>query len=355
MRKNHKFFSSLAFNLAENHLGQTSTNPSVGCVVVKNQAVISAGLTSINGRPHAEYNALNKKINFKGSDLYVTLEPCSHYGYTPPCTNIIKKKKIRKVFYVFDDPDYRTKGQARKEFTKHRIYFKKLKNIKKNFYNYYFINKQRNLPLIDAKIAISKDYYTINKKQKSITNTRSKIVTHLLRSRYDSIISTAKTINNDNALLNCRINGLNNNKPDLLIIDRKLKLKKNLKLFKLLNKRKTYIFTASKNIKKIDFFRKKNCKVIMIDRLENENDFNILLNLIFKLGKRRILVETGLIFLIKLLKLNIINDLFIFQTNKKLKQNGRNNISSNFIKKYRLYKKEVKVNLKEDKLYKIKV
>ena len=100
MTQNHNFFSSLAFNIAENNLGKTKTNPSVGCVVVKDGSVISSGITSINGRPHAEFNALNKKINFEGSTLYVTLEPCSHYGLTPPCTNIIKKKKDKKCLLL---------------------------------------------------------------------------------------------------------------------------------------------------------------------------------------------------------------------------------------------------------------
>ena len=108
MKTNHKYFSNLAFNLAENHLGKTSTNPSVGCVIVKNNTVISTGVTSITGRPHAEFNALNKKINFNGANMYVTLEPCTHYGLTPPCTDIIKYKKIKNVFYNYKDPDERT-------------------------------------------------------------------------------------------------------------------------------------------------------------------------------------------------------------------------------------------------------
>ena len=78
-----------------NILVQLSENPSVGCVVVKNNTVISSGKTSLNGRPHAETNALNKK-NFNGSTIYVTLEPCAHHGFTPPCINIIKKKNIKK-------------------------------------------------------------------------------------------------------------------------------------------------------------------------------------------------------------------------------------------------------------------
>ena len=69
MKRNHNFFSNLALNLAENNLGKTSSNPSVGCVVVKDGAVISSGFTSISGRPHAEFNALNKNYDFKGSNF----------------------------------------------------------------------------------------------------------------------------------------------------------------------------------------------------------------------------------------------------------------------------------------------
>ena len=93
MSQNHNFFSNLAFNLAEENLGKTNKNPSVGCIITKNNSVISSAVTSVNGRPHAEYNALNKKTNFENSNMYVTLEPCTHFGLTPPCTNIIKKKK----------------------------------------------------------------------------------------------------------------------------------------------------------------------------------------------------------------------------------------------------------------------
>ena len=92
MTKNHNFFLDLAFQLAEKNLGKTGLNPSVGSIVVKNNTVISSGVTSISGRPHAEFNALNKIKNTKGATLYTSIEPCTHHGKTPPCTNIIKKK-----------------------------------------------------------------------------------------------------------------------------------------------------------------------------------------------------------------------------------------------------------------------
>ena len=94
-----KNYMKMALDKAYEHLGSTKDNPSVGCVVVKNNSIISSGNTSLNGRPHAEFNALNKKLNFKGAKIYVTLEPCVHHGNTPPCIDIIKKKGIKEVNY----------------------------------------------------------------------------------------------------------------------------------------------------------------------------------------------------------------------------------------------------------------
>ena len=354
MKINHRYFSQLALNLAEIHLGKTNPNPSVGCIVVKNNSVISSGITSIKGRPHAETNALNKKINFSGSHMYVTLEPCTHYGLTPPCVNIIKKKKIKKIYFNYDDPDLRTYQKAKKFFLKKKINFKKVKIIKNDFYKSYFFNYKEKLPYFDAKIAISKDFKTINKKSKRITNYRSEKVTHLIRSKYDSIITTSKTINEDDAILNIRIDGLNRFSPDLLIIDRKLKLKTNLKLFKIANKRKTYIFTSSKNKRKISFFRKKNCHIIRMSDLYDKNSFLNLFKTIYKLGKRRVLVESGLTFLTKLLKFKLVDTLYVFKSDKSLINQGFNNISSKFLNNFKL-NDEIKVNLKNDKLFKVKV
>ena len=96
----HSFFMRLALLQAEKMLGNTKENPSVGCVITKNNQIISAGSTSINGRPHAEYNAINfSKTNLKKSELYSTLEPCSHYGKTSPCTSLIAKKKLKEFFF----------------------------------------------------------------------------------------------------------------------------------------------------------------------------------------------------------------------------------------------------------------
>ena len=111
--KKDYFFMNLALNLARARHGLTGDNPSVGCVIVKNGLVVSIGQTGFKGRPHAEYNAIRSSHeNLKGSKMYVTLEPCNHYGVTPPCTNEIIKKKIKEVIYSIEDVDKNVRGKT---------------------------------------------------------------------------------------------------------------------------------------------------------------------------------------------------------------------------------------------------
>ena len=354
MKTNHNNFLNLAFNLAKINLGKTKSNPSVGCVVVKKDSVISSGYTSINGRPHAEFNALNKKINFEGSDLYVTMEPCTHYGLTPPCTDLIIKKGIKRVFFSFNDVDKRTAKQSKSKLKRIKIkVFKKKNNNFPDFYNGYFLFKNGTLPFLDAKIATSKDYLTINKNKKWITNLLSRNRAHLIRSEYDVIMSTAKTINEDNSLLNCRLKGFDNSKPDLVIIDINLKLKKNLDIFKK-NKRKIFIVTSILKGNKINYFKKKGIRIIPIKLLKQKKDFIKLFKILKNFGFNRILVESGLIFLNKLVENKFINNLYLFKSSEMLKKNGKNNTSSNILKTFKLSNK-IKVNLDNDKLYKVKI
>jgi len=351
MTTNHKFFLNLAFQIAEKNLGQTGLNPSVGSIVVKNKSVISSGVTSINGRPHAEFNALNKIKNSAGATLYTSLEPCIHKGKTPPCTNIIIKKKIKNVFFGLEDVDLRTFKKAKKILNKKGIETKLIKSKKyNNFYRSYLLNKKFKIPFISAKIATSKDYFTINKKKKWITNIFSRKITHLIRSKHDGIISTSKSINYDNSLLNCRIEGFNKYKPDLFIIDLNLKLKKNLLLNKILKKRKTYIITYKTNSKKVQIYKKKGYKIIFVNSLINKNDFNLLYKKIYKLGYSRILIEAGLSFLNTLIKNRLINDLYIFKTNYNLSKKGKNNATLKFLKD--ISSKPMLINLNNDKVYK---
>lgn len=351
MTINHNYFINLAFQVAEKNLGNTKLNPSVGSIVVKDGTVISSAATSINGRPHSEFNALRKLKDCSGASLYTSLEPCTHQGKTPPCVDIIIKKKIKKVFYAFEDPDMRTFKKAKKILNSKGIKAKLIPTKKYNsFYKSYFINKKLSQPFISAKIAISKDYLTINKKKQWITNELSRKKVHLLRNKYDCVLSTSKSINTDDALLNCRIDGLNNNKPDLFIIDIQLKLNKKLSLNKLTSKRKTYIVTCIKNAKKTLIYKKLGYKIIFINKLKNKEDFIFLSNKIYRLGYSRLLIETGLTFLNYLIKNKLIHDLYIFKSSVRLGKNGKNNSSAIHLKKY--LTKLLTINLNDDKLFK---
>ena len=118
------YYIKLAYQQAEINLGSTGSNPSVGAVVVKNNAVISSGYTSLSGRPHAESNAFKKNLNYENSDLYVTLEPCSHYGKTPPCTKKIITKRLNRVIFSINDTDPRSKNLASIKLKKKRLKLK---------------------------------------------------------------------------------------------------------------------------------------------------------------------------------------------------------------------------------------
>ena len=340
MKINHNNYFQLAYNQAKINLGKTNQNPSVGCIVVKNNSVISSGVTSLGGRPHAEYNALIAKKNFKNSNLYLTMEPCTHYGLTPPCTNLIDKRTANKSKKILNKANI-------------QVCRKKIKDIN-DFYKSYFLIHKDKIPFIDAKLAISKDYFTINKKKKWITNYQSRIRAHLLRSEYDAIISTSKSINKDNSLLNCRIKGLDNDKPNLFIIDLKLKIRKNLKIFKSSTKRKIFLITVNKDSKKLDYLRKKKIKIIFVNRLLIKSDFIQLFKIIKNNGYNRILIETGLTFLNSLLRNRLINNLYIFKSFEKLGKLGINNDTNKIIKKIKITNRIV-VNLKDDKLYMAKI
>ena len=118
----HSFFMKLALLQAQKSLGNTKKNPAVGCVITKDDCIFTAGYTSINGRPHAEQNAINfSKKSLNNSELYVTLEPCSHYGKTPPCVKLIIKSKIKKVFFSINDPDPRSFNKCSSQLKNSKI------------------------------------------------------------------------------------------------------------------------------------------------------------------------------------------------------------------------------------------
>ena len=152
-----KDYMKLAIDIARARKGLTGENPSVGCLIVKNDKIISIGQTGFNGRPHAEFNAITNSLEqLSGSKMYVTLEPCNHYGKTPPCTNSIIKSGINEIIYGIDDIDKKVKGKSFKIFSNKNIKVKKglLKTEVKDLYDSYIVNRNKKLPYVTAKIAV---------------------------------------------------------------------------------------------------------------------------------------------------------------------------------------------------------
>lgn len=355
-----RYFMNLALQQANKVLGNTSENPAVGCVIVKNGNLISAGHTGFNGIPHAESNAIvSLKEKCINSSLYVTLEPCSNYGKTPPCVNLITNSKIKKVFFAVNDPDTRSYKKSSKFLKSKRVLVKSnlLKKEVNFFYRSYYNFKKKRLPFVTCKLALSKDYFTINKKKRWITNDFSRGRVHLMRSKHDCIITSYKTVNIDNPLLNCRIDGLNKRSPARIILDKNLSININSKILKYAYKYKTYIFYNKTNQNKINLLKKLKVKSFKSPvNSTNKLDLENILVKAKNLGFSRLFLETGIGLSKAFLDHNLVNDLKIFMSKEKLNNNGSGNIRfylNSIIKNKR--KKIEKVNLFGEKLFSIKL
>tara|TARA_B100001057_G_scaffold461442_1_gene513431 strand:- start:610 stop:1716 length:1107 start_codon:yes stop_codon:yes gene_type:complete len=351
-----KTYMEIALKLAKSRYGHTGSNPSVGCVIVKKDEIISIGQTSINGRPHAEFNAIKNSVeNLKGSKMYVTLEPCCHYGLTPPCTNLIIKSKISEVIYSVPDVDIRVKNKSFKILTSNNVIVKKgllEKNIK-NFYSSYFLNKKKKLPYVTGKIAVSKNNLIYSKLEKKITNIEADNFTHLLRYKNDCILISHETLNKDNPRLNCRLKGLYRFSPKRIILDNNLKSNINSFIVKTANRLNTIIFYNEANKSKILNFKKKGIKLIRSKIDKNKRfDINIILNKLYKLNCRNLLIEGGDKLTKSLLKKKFYDEFYLYKSPKKLSKksdylnfNGLNLLKQKYKKKINL-----KLNLGNNKI-----
>jgi diaminohydroxyphosphoribosylaminopyrimidine deaminase / 5-amino-6-(5-phosphoribosylamino)uracil reductase len=315
-------YMSLALDLARARQGQTGENPSVGCVIVKNEEIISIGQTGYTGRPHAEYNAIKNSIsNLKGSKMYISLEPCNHYGKTPPCTREIIKNKIKEVIYSIEDIDKKVKGKSFKILNSKQINVKKglLKKKIHNFYDSYFFNRKNKRPYVTGKIAISKNNLIFSKGTKKITDIHSNKFTHFLRYKNDSLLISYKTLNQDNPKLNCRLEGLSKFSPKRIILDNYLKTKTNSYIFKTANKNNTIIFYNNANKEKISIFKKKGIVLIKSDLIKNGYfDFKLILIKLYSLGCRNLLVEGGNDLSKNILINKLFNQFYIFKSQRIL-------------------------------------
>ena len=354
-----KRFMKLALDLARARKGLTGDNPSVGCVIVKEDKIISIGQTGYGGRPHAEYSAiLNCLEDPKGSKMYVTLEPCNHYGKTPPCTKNIIKNGISEVCYSIDDIDVKVKGKSYSILKKSNINVKKglLKKESLNLYKSYFLNREKKLPYVIGKIALSKNKIIYSDISKKITNKTSDKLTHYLRLKSDGIMITSKTLNIDNPKLNCRLEGYIQYSPKRIILDKNLKINLKSYVVKSIKDKNTIIFYNSNNRIKKNFLIKKGALLINQPTERYKNfDLKKILKKLYMVGIKNLLVEGGDKLTKSFLQKKMFNEFYIFKSSKKLlKKNKYVNFTSSDILnlKYDRYKKNFKLDTDKLTIYK---
>jgi len=237
--KIHEKYISRCINIAKNGIGSTAPNPMVGCVIVYNHKIIGEGFTSPYGGAHAEVNAINSvkdKSLLKKATLYVTLEPCSHFGKTPPCSNLIIEHGIKNVVIGCLDDNKNVAGQGIAKLNEAGcnvivgVLEEACKEHHKRFFTFH--NKQR--PYIILKWAETANglIAPLHKKEKQpvwITNQYSRQLVHKWRAEEHAILVGANTILEDNPSLTTR--DWQGKHPIRVVLDKHDKLSKEFKVF----------------------------------------------------------------------------------------------------------------------------
>ena len=214
----------LALALARRGLGQVWPNPAVGCVLVKDGAIVGRGWTQKGGRPHAETEALRRAgAAARGATAYVTLEPCSHVGQTGPCSQALVEAGIARAVVATTDPDPRVDGQGNEMLRRAGIAVALgLRREEADEVNAGFFKRVRQgLPLVTLKLATSLDgrIATRSRESRWITGEAARRRTHLLRAGHDAILVGSNTVADDDPELTCRLPGLAERSPVRVVFD----------------------------------------------------------------------------------------------------------------------------------------
>jgi diaminohydroxyphosphoribosylaminopyrimidine deaminase/5-amino-6-(5-phosphoribosylamino)uracil reductase len=290
--KVHEFYINRCLELAKNGLGTTYPNPMVGCVIVHNHTIIGEGWHQKSGEAHAEVKAINsvkEKALLSKSTLYVSLEPCSHFGKTPPCCDLIVKHKIPNVIVGITDPHSKVAGSGIEKLQENGIDVmvgvleKECYDINKRFFTYH----QKKRPYIILKWAESPDGFIapLTKEKKSpfwISAVYSRQLVHKWRSEEQSILVGTKTVLDDNPKLDVR--DWTGNNPIRIVIDQKNSIGDEHYVKD--EKSKTIIITSDSNYKSVKNYIYENA-------IFNSNLANQIAAIAYKQGIQSILIEGG--------------------------------------------------------------
>ena len=294
-----RYFMKMAIGMAARGEGFTSPNPMVGAVIVSDGTVTGMGYHKAAGGAHAEIHAIRDAgLSAKGATLYVTLEPCNHTGRTPPCTRSIIEAGIKRVVVAARDPNPDVEGGGITFLQQHGIEVdagicedeaKKLNEV----FNKYIITKR---PFVIAKCAMTLDgcIATVTSDSKWITCPASRKFVHGLRHACDAIMVGVETVKQDDPSLTTRIEGEKTLDPVRIILDTRLSVPENAKIFQLDSVAYTMIITGdSISKKKKEKIEKKGARVIEVPVKDGLIDLCQLTSYLGNIGITSLLIEGG--------------------------------------------------------------
>lgn len=304
-----------AIELAKKGEGSVNPNPLVGAVIVKNNKIIAEGYHKRYGDNHAEVNAFeNAKEDVKGATLYVTLEPCSHYGKTPPCAKRVIEEGISKVVIGSNDPNPLVSGRGIAMMRQAGIevvteFLKEKCDAINEVFMKYIVYKT---PYVLMKCAMSLDgkIATVAGDSKYISCEESRIDVHKLRNKYKGIMVGLNTVINDNPRLTCRLEGGRN--PIPIVVDSKLRTPIDSYIVKNAKKLNTIIATISNDSVRKNEFINKGVKVIQVNSKDNRVDLNKLMKKLGELKIDGILLEGGAELNYSALESNIVDKVYMY-------------------------------------------
>lgn len=285
-----------ALSLAWKGYGKTGTNPPVGAVVVRDGQVIAEGYHRRQGGPHAEVEALGStEENLKGAEMYVTLEPCCHYGKTPPCTDEIFRRGISKVFVSVLDPDPRVGGKGIQVLRERgvEVFVGLLKEEAEELYRDYFLTKKHHRPKIILKAAMSLDgkIATVDGESQWITNEASRLDGHRYRGCCDGILVGISTVLADDPLLTNRSG--HGKMPLAVVLDTNLRIPIDSRLVKSAGERPVLVFTSSLDVEKKKRLKEFGVEVLTLEKKGRYLPLSEVLGALYDRGIGRLLVEGG--------------------------------------------------------------
>jgi len=291
-------FLKLAVKLGSKGLGYTEPNPMVGAVVVKNGRILSTGYHKKYGEVHAERMAL-EKTDEENTTLFVSLEPCSHQGKTPPCTDIIIQKKVKRVVIASIDPNPIVAGKGIEKLKSNGIEVSLggFDKLNREINSHYFTSIEKKRPFICLKAGVSIDGKLTDKEKNSkwITNEELRDISNEFRKEFSAILVGINTVLSDNPNLTIKDKNFNNKKLIRVVLDSENRLSKdkyqNFNIFKNQEFYPTYIF-SSKNAKNIKL-NKSADKHFFISDTSKGLDLKEILNILHKDGIFSILIEGG--------------------------------------------------------------